>query len=119
MSCCKRLATIKAIIDGNISLAVEKLLGISFHKYSDTKARLAVCKLCEHKTYISKEELVLWILENKAYVIKHIDNLLDAPSLPKRKIKTKKYKYKFCNLCKCYISAKVRLRNETCEKWKK
>ncbi len=117
MGCCKNLVVAQSIIAGNISLAVENLLGISFHKCPQTRERVAICNACGYRTYISKREFIVWILTNKSYVIINIANLVDAPLLPARSDKTREYNLRFCNFCKCYTTAKARLVNETCEKW--
>lgn len=108
MGCCGK---IKNIATGYFDLTIGK-------KYEFTDTRIRICQKCEEQTWMSKAEFITWLLAHGIDMIKNISSLEKLPKLPVYK-QMKGRRNIFCQICKCFIPAKARVKDEKCplKKW--
>lgn len=113
MSCCKEiLANIvktEHIVQGNLF----NLLGI---KYEFTDDRIITCHKCDEQTWMTKAEYLNWLTDNGIEILANLNQLETLPKLPKFG-QDEKRRSLFCRICKCFIPAKARVKEEKCDKW--
>ena len=98
---------------------ISKVFSLSPEKYKYAHSRIRKCHECEKQTWLTTMEYLKWLKDNGIEVIKNLDQLEKLPELPHgergagRKL--------FCKLCKCFIPAKARVKEEKCPlgKWEK
>lgn len=110
--------TIKNIIQGSVSYAIEKTTGLEVAKYEHTDDRIRECHKCDEQTWMTKGEYAKWLKANGIEVLKNLDDLTALAKLPKyAQDPTRRNLY--CRLCKCFIPAKARIAEMKCPlaKW--
>jgi len=118
VGCCgKTISKIVNIVEGNISLLAENLFKLEILKCVDTDTRTRICQQCEKSTWLTKAEYMAYLNQHKVEAVKNIADLSVLPELPKAEYD--KGKKLFCQICKCFIPAKVRVDKEQCPigKW--
>lgn len=111
MACCAK--TIKHVASGMILAGVDKLMQLPDTADGLANVRLVKCRSCKESTWLSLNQYI-WFLNSNGIVnvIKNLDDLAVLPLLPKQK-----YKHGaklFCAVCKCWLPAKARVKDEKC-----
>lgn len=114
MGCCGE--KIKNIATGYTGLVMEKLFHITMSKCEATDDRTRICHSCEKHTWLTKVAYVNFIIKHLGGVIMNFEDLSRLPELPKEE--NGPNKKLFCMLCKCFIPAKARVKEEKCSKGK-
>lgn len=116
--CGGKARSVRNIIKGNVGFLIESMFDLSIDKCDATNTRIELCKCCKKNTWLFKTEYAKFVFEHGMDFIKHIDNLVELPELPKGKNDGRRKKI-FCMVCKCFIPAKAREKDEACPlgKW--
>ena len=115
MACCggaKRMLTKgAAIASGYTNLALH-------HKATNTDARIRACWNCPESTWLTMGEYADWYRRNGIELIKNALDFEKTPPLLKMPQSPGRQNL-FCRICKCYVPAKARVKEETCplNKW--
>lgn len=112
MTCCgKTIRKAKNIAVGYTNLARGK-------KYEFTDARIRMCQQCDEQTWMSKTEYAAWLLRHGIKVLTNFSQLEKLPKLPKYEHGPGRTNL-YCRLCKCFIPAKARVKDQNCllAKW--
>lgn len=115
MVCCgKKTEKAKNILRGYVSLAIKPLSELA-------SKRLQICQECSMQTWMTLFEYAQWILKHGIRILKYLDQLDTLPYLPDQQQNQRDQRQFFCRICKCFIPAKVRIKDETCPlgKWEK
>jgi hypothetical protein len=117
VSCCGAIKTLKAMVQGNILLNVNRLFALPRPKYEYADTRLAACRMCQESTWLTATEYAAFLGLHKVETIKNISDLSVLPKLEKKDYQ-KKTKL-FCRICKCWLPAKTYVKTEQCplKKW--
>ena len=113
MGCCGKIVHQSLnIAIGYTNLAIGK-------KYRFTDARIRACRDCDENTWMTALEYSAWLLSHGIEVIENYTQLEKLPKLPKHKMSKKRQKI-YCQICKCYIPAKARVKDMICPmgRWK-
>jgi hypothetical protein len=120
MSCCgetiKKLAGISV---GYSAVWLDRLFHLPRPKYQYADVRLAICRMCEKSTWLTRQSYVNWIdvHSGKGKFVRDISNLESWPELP---VGDQEPGAKlFCRICKCWLPAKAYIKDEKCplNKW--
>lgn len=111
MACCTK--TIKHIATGMILAGIDKLMRLPEEPYGLSNIRLAKCRVCNESTWLSLNQYI-WFLDSNGIinVVKNLDDLAVLPPLPKQDYKPGAKL--FCAVCKCWLPAKARVKDERC-----
>ena len=112
--CCGKVV---GIAKGYVRLASDSLGITLLNRFAID--RRGICGICDEQTWMSRMGYIRWLRSQGIKVVTHFSILEQLPSLPKQE-RDEKRQIAFCRLCKCSISAKVRVKNEKCplDKWK-
>ena len=114
MGCCGKLSKGLSIAKGNMAVVLEKINLLPSDQFIYHSVRLRACRACEHHTYLTESEFLVWIENNGGLVkfVTEIDTLDQWLPLP---IQQEQPGAKlFCRLCKCWLPAKAYVKNENC-----
>ena len=119
MSCCGKIIEVAGkvgrIAEGHIGLWLERCFDLRGFKCGEADTRQRVCFTCEKQTWLSRAEYSEFVMLNPAAFAENFLDLSKLPELPK----SEKGSHLFCQVCKCYLPAKVRVEAEKCPlgKW--
>lgn len=107
MGCCgKTIEKAKNIVIGYTLTLFDK-----HYEFADDRTR--TCHKCEEQTWLSRAEYLGWLAKHGIQVANHFTELEKLRKLPKCEY-SKKRGLLFCRLCKCWIPAKARIKDESC-----
>jgi hypothetical protein len=116
MACCTK--TIERIASGMFLAGIDKLMRLPDAANGLANVRLVKCRRCKESTWLSINQYI-WFLDINGItnVIKNLNDLSVLPPLPKQNYKPGAKL--FCAVCKCWLPAKARVKDEKCplNKW--
>ena len=82
--------------------------------------RKKICVGCDKTTWMTKKEYLEWLIANRKDIVEQLKGekgieeiLLELPPLTIQQ-KDERRKQQFCSVCKCWLPAKMRVKDKQC-----
>ena len=113
MGCCgDKIKKLGTIAKSHAQVLYDKVFRVSGVKYEWADDRIRACHKCDKQTWMTRMEYLAWLAEHAKEVVQNIADLSVLTELPQmdNRSKTKL----FCQICKCWIPGKARVKDEHC-----